>query len=193
LSRLQVEPPLSGPKQRAIRQVTYDASTKVLALTNRRFWETDEGIYGGGTYTDLPTAITYYPSDNAIARDCVVSRGPGVLLASYTWGQPARRLAALSPAERSKVVIENVTNVHPQLLRPGVVGRIASWSWDQHPFSSGAFCWFSPGQHESLYQHLVEPEGRIFFAGEHASLTHTWMQGALESGNRVVREIHAVP
>ena len=42
----------AGTKMRAVRQVTYDSSTKVLAQTKRRFWETDEGIYGGGTYTD---------------------------------------------------------------------------------------------------------------------------------------------
>jgi monoamine oxidase len=28
----------------------------------------------------------------------------------------------------------------------------------------------------------MAPERRIYFAGEHASLTHTWRQPALESG-----------
>ena len=36
---------------------------------------------------------------------------------------------------------------------------------------------------------IVAPEGRVHFAGEHASLTHTWIQGALESGLRAVREM----
>jgi monoamine oxidase len=35
------------------------------------------------------------------------------------------------------------------------------------------------------------PEGRIFFAGEHISLTHTWMQGALESALQAVRDMLA--
>jgi monoamine oxidase len=48
LSTIDIQPALSGSKARAIRQVTYDSSTKVLALTSRRFWETDDGIYGGG-------------------------------------------------------------------------------------------------------------------------------------------------
>ena len=65
LTRMIVEPELSGPKLRAIRELNYDSSTKVLALTHRRFWEQDDGIYGGGTFTDLPTGTTYYPSDNA--------------------------------------------------------------------------------------------------------------------------------
>jgi monoamine oxidase len=189
LSTLDIQPALSGPKARAIRQVTYDSSTKVLALASRRFWESDEGIYGGGTYTDLPTGITYYPADNAGARDPQVSQRQGVLLASYTWGQPARRLGALSHAERSQVVIDNLARVHPQLRQPGVLVRTASWSWDNDPYARGAFCWFAPGQHETLYRHLLEPEGRVLFAGEHTSLTHTWMQGALESALRAVEQI----
>jgi monoamine oxidase len=46
-----------------------------------------------------------------------------------------------------------------------------------------------PGQHTTLYKDLLTPEGRIYFAGEHASLAHTWMQGALESGLQAVQEM----
>ena len=189
LSRLDFEPALSGEKARAIRMLTYDSSTKVLAVTNRRFWESEDGIYGGGTFTDLPTGTTYYPSDNGMAKDPRVSAGPGVMLASYSWGQTARRLASLAPAERAAVALHHVARVHPQLAKAGMVRSTASWSWDNHPYSSGAFAWFSPGQHTSLHRHIVAPEGRVFFAGEHASLTHTWMQGALESGLRATREM----
>jgi len=189
MSRLAFEPELSGEKARAIRMLTYDSSTKVLAVANRRFWESDDGIYGGGTFTDLPTGTTYYPSDNAEAKDPRVSAGPGVMLASYSWGQTARRLASLPPAERAAVALRHLARVHPQLAEGGMVRSTASWSWDNHPYASGAFAWFSPGQHTTLHRHIVAPEGRVFFAGEHASLTHTWMQGALESGLRATREM----
>jgi monoamine oxidase len=46
-----------------------------------------------------------------------------------------------------------------------------------------------PGQHTELQRAIVAAEGRIHFAGEHVSLTHTWMQGALESGLRATREM----
>ena len=189
LSRIEVQPGLSGPKARAIRELGYDSSTKVLAVARRRFWESDDGIYGGGTYTDLPTVMTYYPSDNAEARSAQISKGPGVMLASYSWGQAARRLAALDHPQRMDVVIRHLSRVHPQLREPQVLRDSRSWSWDDHRYSSGAFAWFSPGQHTELYAALIAPEGRMFFAGEHASLTHTWMQGALESGLRATREI----
>ena len=189
LARIEVRPQLSGPKRHAIRQLNYDSSTKVLATASRRFWESDDGIYGGGTYTDLPTGTTWYPSSNAEAKDARVSAGPGVLLASYTWGQSARRLATLSHKERSDVVLQQLARVHPQLRKAGLVRQTASWSWDNHPYAGGAFAWFNPGQHSNLHRHIIAPEGRIYFAGEHASLTHTWMQGALDSALRAVTEM----
>ena len=189
LTRMGFEPELSGAKARAIRQLNYDSSTKVLAIARRRFWESDDGIFGGGTFTDLPIATAYYPSDNALAKNPRVSAGPGVLLASYSWGQAARRLASLAHPERAAAVLQQLARVHPQLKDPTLVRQTASWSWDNHPLSGGAFAWFMPGQHSALHRHIVAPEGRIYFAGEHASLTHTWMQGALESGLRAVREM----
>ena len=189
LSRIEIAPDLSAPKWRAIRELSYDSSTKVLAVSSRRFWESDDGIFGGGTFTDLPIVSTYYPSDNAEAKDARVSRGPGVLLASYSWGQAARRLAALPPRERAAEVLRHLARIHPQVREPGMVRQTASWSWDQHPWAGGAFALFYPGQHGDLHAQIVAPEGRIHFAGEHASLAHSWMQGALESGLRATREM----
>ncbi len=80
-----------------------------------------------------------------------------------------------------------VPRVHPQLARTGEVRRTASWSWDNHRWSGGAFAWFMPGQWSVLHRDVVVPEGRIHFAGEHVSLAHTWMEGAPESALIAVR------
>lgn len=191
LTQIDASPAFSGAKRRAIRELGYDSSTKVLAVTRRRFWETDDGIYGGITLTDLPTGTTVYPSDNATRRDPDVSRAPGVLLASYTWGQAARHMAALPLDECRRVVIDAVGRVHPQLREPEMIDTLVSWSWDEHRWSQGAFAWFLPGQWTDLHADVIRPEGRIWFAGEHASLTHTWMEGAIESAQRVVAEVVA--
>lgn len=187
LSRLEVAPQFSGPKQQAIRQITYDSSTKVLAITKRRFWEQDDGIFGGGSSTDLPIGFSYYPSDNT-GKDPDVSASRSVMLASYTWGQPARRLAALPREDAHDLVTRNLARLHPQITKDDIE-RTVPWSWDTFKWSSGAFAWFQPGQHTALHKDLIAPEGRIFFAGEHTSLDHTWMQGALESAQRAVAEM----
>ena len=62
--------------------------------------------------------------------------------------------------------------------------------WHDDEFAGGAFALFDPGQQTLLYDAIVAPEGRIHFAGEHASLAHAWIQGAIESGMRAAAEIH---
>jgi monoamine oxidase len=52
-----------------------------------------------------------------------------------------------------------------------------------------AYAWFRPGEMTSLLRHIVSPEGRIHFAGDHTSPAPGWMNGAFQSGNRVAREV----
>ena len=56
-------------------------------------------------------------------------------------------------------------------------------------FAGGAYALFDPGQQTHLFSHILAPEGRLFFAGEHASLAHGWIQGAIESGLRAAIEV----
>ena len=65
----------------------------------------------------------------------------------------------------------------------------ASYMWHDDEFAGGAFALFDPGQQTRLHEAIVAPEGRIHFAGEHASLAHAWIQGAIESGLRAAQEI----
>ena len=60
LRHVEVLKPFSRAKQRAIRQLHYDASAKIFVQTRRRFWEEDDGIFGGGTVTDLAIRNLYY-------------------------------------------------------------------------------------------------------------------------------------
>ena len=180
LRHIEITPAVSRGKQRAIRQLYYDASTKIFLQTRSRFWEANDGIYGGGSVTDMPIRFLYYPDHGR-------QTGRGVLLASYSWGEDAQRWASLSPADRITQAIENVTLMHPEIRDEFEVG--ASKVWHDDEFAGGAFALFDPGQQTHLYSHIIEPEGRLHFAGEHASLAHAWIQGAIESGLRAALEI----
>ena len=183
LRHVEMLKPLSLPKRRAIRQLHYDASAKILFQCRRRFWEEDEGIFGGGTVTDLAIRNMFYPEQGR-------ETGRGVLLASYTWSEDAQRWGSLSPEERIVQALENVAVIHPQVKEEFEVG--ASKMWHDDPYAGGAFALFEPSQQSLLYEHIVAPEGRMHFAGEHASLCHAWIQGAIESGLRAAREINGM-
>jgi monoamine oxidase len=181
LRHVEVLTPFSRAKQRAIRQLHYDASAKVFLQFRRRFWEDDDDIFGGGTVTDLAVRNVYYPDHG---RDT----GRGVVLASYTWGEDAQRWGSLSPEDRLVQAIEDVSRIHPQAVEEYEVG--ASKMWHDDEFAGGAFALFDPGQQTLLYEAICQPEGRVHFAGEHASLAHAWIQGAIESGLRAAAEVH---
>ena len=173
LRHVEVTHPFSSAKRRAIRQLRYDASAKIFLQFRRRFWEEDEGIVGGGTVTDLPIRNVFYPEHGR-------ELGRGVMLASYTWSEDAQRWGSLGGEERLAQALEDVATIHPQALAEYEVG--ASKMWHDDPNAGGAFALFEPGQQTLLHDHIVSPEGRVYFAGEHASLAHAWIQGAIESG-----------
>ena len=89
LRHIDFRPALSRGKYRAIRELNYNPSTKILLQVRTRFWER-QGIVGGVTVTDLPIRRIVYPSHPPEDGD-----PRGVLLASYTWGQDAARWGAL--------------------------------------------------------------------------------------------------
>ena len=111
-----------------------------------------------------------------------------MLLASYTWSEDAQRWGSLSPADR---ICAGAREPGARSIRRSLdefeVG--ASKMWHDDEFAGGAFALFDPGQQTLLHEHIIAPEGRIHFAGEHASLAHAWIQGAIESGLRAAWEI----
>jgi len=181
LRTIEIMTPFSAGKQRAIRQLNYHASTKILFQVKRRFWEDEDGIRGGGTVTDLPVRRMNYPTP-----DPTTTRG--VLLASYTWGQDALQWGSMDEETRLEEALDDVSRIHPQIREEYEGG--ASHAWYSDRWARGAFAMFAPEQQTDLEADIVRPEGRFQFAGEHCSLYHAWIQGALESGIRAGRTIH---
>ncbi len=216
LSRMEVSG-FSDEKMTSIRNLNYASATKIILNVKERFWETKYGIFGGASVSDRITRQTYYPSDHADQNATLTSEpgkprgvagiamqhhavekapeqvagGPGVLLASYTLGQDAIKLGALSIDNRAKLAIEEVSRFHPEIKKPGMVVGHASMAWDQHKWAGGAFSFLWPSQLGRLYQAGIRAEHGVHFAGEHLSTDQAWIQGALISALRAVEEMVA--
>ncbi|SFJ76644.1 flavin monoamine oxidase family protein [Thermoflavimicrobium dichotomicum] len=187
LQFVKVEPrdSFSENKWKAIRELHYVGSTKIGIQFKSRFWER-EGMYGGKTISDLPITYTHYPSHDLGAS------GPGVVLASYTWENDAIPWDSLRDEDRWINALKNLAVIHgKQVYREFLTG--ASHSWIQYPYSAGAFTMFKPEQATELGPYISTPEGRVHFAGEHASSNHGWIQGAIESGIHVAHEVNDLP
>jgi len=183
LRHIEVHNPFSWDKRKAIRNLHYESATRIFFECRERFWET-EGIRGGASVTDLAIRNVFYPEHDArTAR--------GVLIASYSHGQDAQRWGSLTEMERLVQAMENVEEIHPGCRRHITGG--ASVVWSQDPHAGGAYAFFQPHQEEELHRAIVKPEGRFYFAGEHASIQHRWIEGAIESALRAAEAIHAHP
>lgn len=209
--RAMVVTGVSTGKQRAIRTYHYAGSTKVLFSCAERFWETDYSIFGGGSQTDLINRQIYYPSDpppgeslsaptekgsvhSAFAvewrgKPAAVAKRSGPLVGSYVWDSDARRLGNLPHSERAAVVARCVAEIHPEILRGGMILEQDSIFWDSEPWARGAFSFMRPGDLRFNYRNAIKAEGRLYFAGEHCSLDQAWIQGAIRSALTAVEAI----
>jgi monoamine oxidase len=177
LRRVEVHPPFSEQRRKAIAELRYDSVTRVILQCRSRFWEKD-GCNGFGS-SDLPQEIFHPTFDQ---------RGTRGLLASYMLTGVGQRAAAMDPGSRTTFASQEMERVHPGLLEnlEGCVSKV----WPADPWAGGAGANHSPGQLTTLCVGIERPEGRVHFAGEHTSAWPYWMQGALQSGLRAAKEVN---
>ncbi|KAM4650660.1 L-amino-acid oxidase-like [Discoglossus pictus] len=182
--RIEFSPPLSNEKNHALSYLHYTSATKILLFCNERFWEKD-GIVGGRSSTDRPTRYVFYPSHN-------FTDGKGVLLASYTLADDSLFFASLSNDECANVVLDDLAVIHKRTKEElkRICPKVVVKKWSLDPYSMGAFAYFTPYQFGDLYEALSQHEGRVYFAGEHTSIPHGWIDTAIKSGLRAARDIH---
>lgn len=221
LRTVEIKPYFANVAMQALLELNYVDAIKVLFLCNRRFWErnTEYGrILGGISYTDLPIQSIIYPGDhNACAQTSRIAKDvgtasishwlretycsseePGVLTASYSFAQNSLRVAGMEPQSRFDLIRQNVEEVHglPRGFLNSFVEEHKLVQWNSESNFRSAFAYTLPGQKPLFAYALHQPEyhGRFYFAGEHVSNKHGWMQGALSSGklaaNRLAWQFH---
>lgn len=176
MRRVEVTPMLSMQKRDAINEIEYFSMGRVFLQSKKRFWtERGENGFAG---SDDPLDVWDY------TRHQEGKRG---ILGTYISGRLGARIAYQTPAEREDTILEMIERIHPGMRENFEVS--ASHSWLTDPFSLGAGAEFRAGQMTAFEPYLSLPEGRIHFAGDHTSPWNGWMNGALESGERVAAEI----
>lgn len=178
----QIDINVGEKMQAGINAVPYAASTKVGLQFKRRFWEEDEHIYGGITYTDLPIRVIAYPNTG------YHSAGPGVLLGGYMFGPNAFEFTSLAPADRVRQAVEYGAQIHPQYKTEFQNG--ISVAWHRVPWTLGCLGVWTDERREAHYQDLCQIDGRILLAGEHASYIPGWQEGAVLSSIDAITRLH---
>ncbi|HEY2962469.1 MAG TPA: FAD-dependent oxidoreductase [Pyrinomonadaceae bacterium] len=168
-------PGLSQRKQDVIKGVRYDAVSRVYLQTKNRFWE--EKGFNGFVFTAGAIEI-WQPTWS--------QPGPRGILMTYARPGEAERITSLKEKDRIETTLQQLDGIFSGLR--GNFERGATKCWLDDEWARGA--WAFVGL--SNFPTAVAADGRIHFAGEHLSPWFSWMQGALWSGLRAVKEIDEV-
>lgn len=172
--------------RQALARISYGASNKIGLQFKRRFWEEDDWIYGGISWTDQPIRQIWYPNYGYFGRK-------GVIVGYYAGETPEEHnvpnITEMTPAQRIEFALRTGEKIHPQYRAE--FENAFSVSWAAIRYSKGANSRYaSAEERREVLDVIGQPDGTIYFAGEHASWLSGWIAGAFESALRAVRLIH---
>jgi monoamine oxidase len=165
---------LSPQKRRAIAELGYGDNAKLIVGTRGRPWrESANGV---------PLSGEFYSDQFQVAWDTSRAQpGSQGVLTNFLTGvaEPAPALARLQSGLRA---------ISPAIADSLDSANVASFFWGKHPYTRGSYAGAKIGQYTTLLESAGTPEldGRLHFAGEHASADFLgFMNGGVDSGERV--------
>ena len=172
LKKIEIAPKFSDAKTKIINEAVYDSASRIFLQTKKRFW-LDKKLNGYGIGEGFAEIW-----DSTFGQT-----GKRGILQSYLRTFFSDAMTKQTEPQRVETTIQSVEKLFPELRANFEKGYSKCWSEDE--WTKGAWAHLIPEQTAVL----IQPENRIFFAGEHISNFPSWMQGALQSGLRVVEEI----
>jgi monoamine oxidase len=173
-----IQKDLSPPVQSAIAAAVYDSAGRIGLQFRSRFWEQDDQIYGGRSWTDQEIGQILYPSHG-------FGGSKGVLTGFFL--DFKRTMVERPPAERQRLALEQGARIHPQYATE--FETAFSVSWPRVPWTRGSWRSESPAALQALAP-LRQPDGRVHFAGDYMTDLSSFMQGAFESARTTAAAIH---
>ena len=179
----QIPMNVGAPMRNAINSLSYIPAAKVGLQFKRRFWEQDDAIFGGNTYTDQPIFNISYPSHGFF------DKGPAVLLGAYAFANiNTYSFEALSAKEMIATALEQGARIHPQYKSEFQNG--VAVSWHRVPWTLGCSGGWTDENRATHYDNMCAVDNRIVLAGEHCSRLPAWQEGAVLSSLDAIKRLH---
>ncbi|KAJ1489657.1 amine oxidase [Baffinella frigidus] len=163
--KMEFDPPLSEAKSASISRMGFGLLNKVVLEFDHAFWTAEQGrdFFGLG----LLAGDSAYESEARSVVE-VIERAQ------------AHNLTALV-IQRGRAALATVFSDVP----PHVRAHVTRWGAEEFSRGSYSFIRAGAGGGPKDHEEMGRPEGRVFFAGEHTSVTHpSSVQGALLTGIR---------
>lgn len=174
----------------ALGEVEQTPAIKVGWQARTRFWEKQNHIYGGISWTDDDIGQIWYPSEDFNAPT-------GVLTGAYNRGRTATAFGNLTQKERIAEALEGGQHLHPSTgpNEPGFKSEIytdrgLTIAWQYMPFQVGGWPGPTASSQPAIYRTIIKPQGQLYLAGDAYSYLPGWQEGAVTS---VYKAIEALP
>jgi monoamine oxidase len=177
------ELPLTPEKQKTIENLGYGHNTKVMLGFKERPWRKAQPESNGAVFTDLSFQCSWETSRK--------QPGTAGILTNFLGGKGSSEAGVGRP----KATVAELEKIFPGTAA-AYADRKVVMVWPRQPFTKGAYTCPLVGQYTTMLDvaGATELNGALLFAGEHTSLDFSgYMNGAVESGNRVAREILGLP
>ena len=179
---------LSPEYKGAIKLGKFAKTCKVGWQANRRFWETNDEIYGGISYIDDVITQMWYPSNDYFTKR-------GTLTGAYNYDAAAEELGAMTLPKRLEAARKGAIRLHPEFQDDHLVPQSLGLSiaWHNVPYQLGGWVdWGSTEADDQAYARLLAPDHRFYIVGDQVSTLPGWQEGAMMSAQHVLSQITRV-
>jgi monoamine oxidase len=191
---------LSDAYVKAIGAVKFEPTVKVGWQADNRFWEKQDQMYGGISYTTDPITQIWYPS-------WAYFKQKGILTGAYNYDevcgpQNATNFGKMSPEKRREAAWAGLKKVHPKVTEKDVPKDLGiSIAWQNIPYQLGGWAkdWGCGGETTcpdgtvdettKIPEILLKADGNFWVAGDQVSYLSGWQEGAVRSACHVIEGI----
>lgn len=175
LRDLRFEPGLPAAQAEAVRRVGYHAVTQAHFVVAEPWWrDTDQP---GGWWTDGPLGRIFTR----------VAEAGHYNVSCWINGDDCARFDALDRDAAMQALEEEFFRLLPEARGRAELRAMVSWANDS--CNRGTWAIWRPGEIARYAAAVTEPFGRVAFAGEHTAVSHSGMEGAMESADRAALEV----
>lgn len=166
-----------------LANVDQTPAIKVGWQGRNRFWEEEDQIYGGISWTTDIISQIWYPSEDFTAPT-------GILTGAYNRGPLAADFGKLDQKQRIAAALGGGDKLHPGFKDKVYADDGLTIAWQNMPHQVGGWPSDTAITQPSVYKQITAmPQGRLVCAGDAWSYWPGWQEGSVASAYCAISEI----
>ncbi|WP_263289549.1 flavin monoamine oxidase family protein [Tateyamaria pelophila] len=176
---------VSDVTRQILSEVYITPACKVGFQGRSRFWEEEDRIYGGISWTKGPISQIWYPNYS-------FNSPTGVLTGAYNRGEQAAEFEKLDRAERIEAALVGGGKLHAGYRDKVFAENGVSIAWAKMPYQAGGWANDTAYSQPEVFSKMAAADqisGTVFMAGDWFSYWPGWQVGALDSAHLATDQI----